>query len=78
MDDAGLNLGEGKDAGDRFGKSVEPIDHGDQNISHTSIFDLGHHAEPELRSLGLFDPNPPECLCSRRAGLLKPDTPLCS
>jgi hypothetical protein len=58
MHDAGLNLGERKDAGDCFGKSFEPIDHRDQNISHTSVFYLGYHSKPEFCSLGLFDPDP--------------------
>jgi hypothetical protein len=58
MNDAGLNLGEGKDRGDRLGKVLEPISHRNQNIAHSSVFDLGHHAQPELGSLALLDPDP--------------------
>ena len=70
MDDAGLHHGLGKHRGDRFRKTLEPVDHRDQDILDPAAAQFRHHPQPELGPLGLLDPQPENFLV---AGATKAD-----
>ena len=45
-----------------LGKPFSPVDHRDQHILGTAGLELVHHPQPELRPLGLLDPQPQHLL----------------
>src|SRR5512144_2257955 len=66
MDDAGLHLGLRKYRRDRFGKALQAVDNGDQDVLDAAAFQLVHHPEPELGALRLLDPKSQDFLRSVR------------
>jgi hypothetical protein len=40
-----------------FGKALQAIDYGDENVLRTAGLQLVDDAQPELGTLGLFDPD---------------------
>ena len=57
VNDAGLHDRLRENRIDGFGKALEAIDDGDENVLRATVLDLVHHAQPELGALGLLDPN---------------------
>lgn len=57
MYDAGLDLRLREGRRNRFGKALQPIHHGDENIAHPQVLKHGHDAQTEFGSFGLFDPD---------------------
>jgi hypothetical protein len=56
MHDAGLHRRLREGGGDRLGKALQPIDDGEQDILGAAGPELVHHAQPELCSFRLLDP----------------------
>src|SRR3954468_23435430 len=56
MHDAGLDLGLGENCADRLGEALQPVDNGNQDVSHAAVLQLVHDPQPELGALGLLDP----------------------
>ena len=56
VNDAGLNQRLRKHRRDRLRKALQAVDDRDQNVVDASDLQLVHDLEPELRALGLFDP----------------------
>ena len=44
----------GKTAGDGLRKTLEPVDHRDQDVFHSAVVQLVHDLEPEFGSLVLL------------------------
>jgi site-specific DNA recombinase len=64
VDDAGLDLGLREHGGDRVGEAFQAIHDRDEDVVDTTILQLGHHPQPELRPLGLLDPQPQDLLAA--------------
>ena len=60
--DAGLHDRVREHGGDRVGKSLQPINDGEQNILHSAGLEVVHHAQPELGAFGLLDPQAEDVL----------------
>ena len=56
MHDAGLDHGVREGGGDGFGKALEAVHDGDQNILNAPVLHLVHHREPEFGPFVLGDP----------------------
>lgn len=65
MHDAAVDLGLRENGVYGFGKAVEPVDERDQDVIDSPSLELGHHAMPELGSLGLLDPETQHLLRAR-------------
>jgi len=63
-----LHLGHWGDAPDGLGNAGKPLEGGDQQILDPAVLEFGQNAEPELRALGLADPEPEEFLIPERSG----------
>src|SRR5512144_971112 len=62
MDDAGLDRRFWEDGGDRFGKTLQAIDYGDQDVADAAGLQLVHHLQPEFGAFALLDPKPEHVL----------------
>ena len=62
MDHAVMHLRLRKDRRNRLRESDQSVNERDQNILDAAALELGHHAEPEGRAFGLFDPEPQHVL----------------
>src|SRR5580704_5431617 len=60
--DAGLHDRLRINRGDRLGKALESIHHGDQDVVDTARLELVDHLEPEFGAFALFDPQPEHIL----------------
>ena len=57
MDNAELHLRLGVCRLDGFGKSLQTVHTGDQDVFHATVLKLGQNGEPELGSLGFGSPH---------------------
>ena len=57
MHDAGLDDGLREHAIDGFGKALQTVDDGDQDVRQAAVLQLVHHPQPELGALALLDPD---------------------
>ena len=64
MHDTGLDLSVREDAIDSVWKSLQAINNGDQGVGDAPVTQLVRHAHPELRALGLLDPDPKDFLAT--------------
>jgi site-specific DNA recombinase len=64
VDGAGLDLGLREHGGDRLGKGLQTVDHGDEHILDAAVLELGHHPQPEFGALGLLDPQAQDLLAT--------------
>jgi hypothetical protein len=48
----------GPDGLDRLGEPLQPVDAADQDIGDAALLEFGQDLKPELRALGLLDPDP--------------------
>lgn len=48
------------------GKALQPVDHGDEDVLDAAVAEIVHHLEPELRALGLLDPQAENLLLALR------------
>src|SRR5712691_12269451 len=62
VNDAGLNDRLLKNGIDSFGKALQAIDDGDENILGPAVLELVHDAQPKLGALGLLDPDAEDLL----------------
>lgn len=62
MYNAELHLSFRKNAANRFWKTFETVDTGDENILHAAILELRHHLQPEFGPLGFLNPEPEDFL----------------
>jgi len=62
MHDAGLHRSFREDGVDRLGKAFEAVDDGDQDVLDAAGLQFVHNPQPELRALGVFDPEPEDVL----------------
>ena len=58
MNDACLNDGLGPDGLDRLGEPLQAVDAADQDVCDAALLEFGQDLKPELRALGLLDPDP--------------------
>lgn len=58
MDHTGLDHGVGKHRADRVREPGQPIAAGDQDVLHATVTQVGDDLGPELRRLGVGDPEP--------------------
>lgn len=56
MDDAELNLGFGEDGFDGFGKALQSIDAGDEDVLDSMILYFRDDLKLQFRALGLVEP----------------------
>jgi hypothetical protein len=56
MHDAGLHRRAGVGRANRLGQSFQSVDHGDQGVLAAAGLEVIEHLEPELRALGLLNP----------------------
>ena len=57
MDDAGLNDCLWENGINGLGKTLQAVDHGDENVRESAGLQLVYDAQPEFGALGLFDPD---------------------
>ena len=69
MDNAGLDLGPWEDRGDRVGKALQAVNHGNENVLDAAVAQFVHDPEPELRALRLLDPEAEDILIAVVDGL---------
>ena len=66
MHDAGLHLRLRlrEHGGDRVGKALQAVDHGDEDVLDAAVLQLVHDPEPELGTFGLLDPQAQDLLAA--------------
>jgi hypothetical protein len=62
-----LDHGFGKHRSYRLGQTFEPGDHREEDVLGGAVAQFGQHPQPELRALGLLDPNSQDFLVPRAA-----------
>ena len=55
-DDAGLDDGEREGRADGVWKAFEPVAADEEDVLHAAVLEVRHHRQPELRALGLLEP----------------------
>lgn len=64
MHDARLHRGVGEDALERLREALEAVDARDEDVLDAAVLELGNDLEPELRALGLLEPDAQDLLAA--------------